>query len=273
MGIVFVFSAVLLIGFCAWQIITTLQERHLSKQEYERTRESYVSVFEGKEDEEEFVWNYEEPETEKEEEEYFPQISVDIEGLLKQNPDFVAWLYYADGAVSYPVVQETKAKINKYMKTTFEGKPNPSGCIFIPYDADPSFRFMNTFLYGHNMANGSMFGTLKKVYQDPSKALDPYFYIWTKDYLVIKYRVIAVYVVDKDSEMFSVPLSEEGYAEYLGKVLSYGAFNKYTLFTDAEKTAMKNAKPIVTLSTCYGAAGTPKRLLVQGVEIVRKDAK
>ena len=52
----------MMIGYCASQIITTLEERHLSKQEYEQTRESYVSILPPREEEpageEEFIWNY-----------------------------------------------------------------------------------------------------------------------------------------------------------------------------------------------------------------------
>lgn len=258
--ILIIFATVLFIGYCSWQIITTLQERYLSKQEYERTRESYVSA----------ITPPEETEEEEVVDDGWPKITIDVEGLLAQNPDFTSWLYYEDAAINYPIVQETKLEMNKYLKTTFEGNSNPSGCAFIPFDADPDFRYMNTFVYGHNMMNGTMFGTLKQVYQYPAKCLNPYFYVWTREHETIKYRVIAAYVVDQSDEMYSIPLTAEAYSDYVNKALQHGAMNKYVPFEEAEKTAMNNAKPIVTLSTCYGAAGTSKRLLVQGVELERK---
>ena len=207
------------------------------------------------------------------EEDPFPDIEVDIEGLLAENPDFVAWLYYEDGDVNYPVVQETASGVNKYLKTTFEGTENSAGCVFIPYDADPALRYKNTFVYGHNMKDGSMFGGLKNVYRKPEEAKDPYFYVWTKDYEVIRYRVIAAYVVEYDSEMYAIPLTDEAYKTYLDAALELGKMDTYVPFTEEEETAMEECNPIVTLSTCYGSAGTSKRLLIQGVELERRNAR
>ena len=267
-SILIVLAAVLTIGYCAWQIITTLQERYLSKQEYERTRESYVSAI----DEPEISGpEIKDEETEDEEDDPFPDMTVDVDGLLQQNPDFTAWIYYKDAKINYPIVQETITAVDRYLKTTFEGNQNPSGCTFIPYDADANFRFLNTFVYGHNMANGSMFGTLKSIYHDPSKYLDPYFYIWTKEHQVIRYRVIAAYVVDSGSPMYSIPLTSKGYQEYINNAFSLGSFDQYVVFTEEEKAKIKSGSPIVSLSTCYGPAGTSKRLLVQGVEIERRN--
>ncbi len=262
-SILIIFAAVLIIGICAWQIISTLQERYLSKQEYEKTRESYVSAIKPEmipkeEEEEEYV-------------DYYPQLSINIDGLLAQNPDYVAWLIYEDAEIAYPIVQETYAELNKYLDTTFEGNHNASGCIFIPYDADPSFRYLNTFVYGHNMMNGSMFGQLKDIYNQPEEFENPYFYIFTKDHNAIRYRIVAAYIVDNNSEMYSIPLSNEAYTEYLDKALVKGAYNKIVPFTQAEKACMDRYSPIVTLSTCYGPAGTTKRLLVQGVEIEKRE--
>lgn len=248
-------------GYSAWQVITILQERYISRQEYDRARESYVSAIQPKEEEEE--------ETEKNVDP-FPSIKVDIDGLIRKNPDFTAWVYYADADISYPVTQETGGEINRYLHTTFEGTENPSGCIFMPFDADPAFRYMNTFLYGHNMKDGGMFGRLKDVYRAPEKAADPYIYIWTRDNEVIRYRVISAYIVEKDSEMYSIPIGMEGYRTYTEKAMRLGAMNKYVTLNAEEESALESGNPLVTLSTCYGSAGTSRRLLVQGVEIERR---
>ena len=258
----FIVAAVALIGVSAWQIIKILQERYISREEYDRARESYVSAIQPKEKEEG-----------EEEDDPFPDLEIDIKGLLAENPDFVSWLYYEDAKINYPVVQENSVDVNKYLKTTFNGTENSAGCVFIPYDADPAFRYKNTFLYGHNMKDGSMFGGMKNVYRKPAEAKDPYFYMWTKDYEVIRYRVVAAYVVDYDSEMYSIPLTEEAYQAYLAAALKLGAMDSYVPFTEEETTAMEECSPIVSLSTCYGSAGTSKRLLIQGVEIERRNVQ
>ncbi len=34
----------------------------------------------------------------------FPDISLDVERLLAENGDFIAWIYYADGKLNHPIV-------------------------------------------------------------------------------------------------------------------------------------------------------------------------
>lgn len=199
-----------------------------------------------------------------------PDRDIDIEGLLSRNPDFVGWLYYGDGGVDYPVVKEHEDDINGYLHRTFDGEPSSSGCIFISYDAADDFKDLNTFLYGHNMKNGSMFGSLKQVFRNPSdKFTDPYFYIWTKDHECIAYRIVSMCVVDKDSSVFAIPTDKASYETYLGSVLIAGRIDSLVPFTEFEEDTMNNTSPIVTISACYGAAGTRNRLLIHGVEIYR----
>ena len=91
--VLFILAAVALIGFSAWQIISILRERYISREEYDRARESYVSAIQPKEDAEE----------EPTETDPFPDLEIDIEGLLAKNPDFVAWLYYEDSCPTMPM--------------------------------------------------------------------------------------------------------------------------------------------------------------------------
>lgn len=252
-----IIGSVALIGFSAWQIITVLQERYICRTEYEQARESYVSAIQPKQN----------ADVADVEADPFPKIDIDVEGLLEKNEDYVAWLYYEDAKISYPIVQESGDEVNKYIHTTFDGTENPAGCIFMPFDSDPMFRYMNTFLYGHNMKDGSMFGRLKNIYRDPKEAKNPYFYIWDLDENVTRYRVFAMYVVDKSDPMYSIPLKIEAYRDYVDKALKLGSMDGYIPFTEAENQAMEEGAPVVTLSTCYGSAGTSRRLLVQGVAV------
>lgn len=204
----------------------------------------------------------------------FPNINIDIDGLMTVNPDFVCWIYYKDGNVSYPVVKEQSNDIDGYLHRTFEGKSSSAGCLFIPYDASDDFTNLNTFIYGHNMRKGSMFGSLKFLYNNPAGYFkEPYFYIWTKNHERIMYRVISVYVVDKDSNMYAIPSGKSAYNEYLNDALKFGSTGNRISFTDEELQAMNSISPILTLSACYGAAGTHNRLLVQGVEVFRESFK
>ena len=81
--------------------------------------------------------------------------------LKKINPDLIGILSVPALDLTYPVVQGDDNI--KYLSYTFEGKKNPAGCLFVDYENDSSFTDDNTFIYGHNMKNGSMFGCLKKM--------------------------------------------------------------------------------------------------------------
>lgn len=85
----------------------------------------------------------------------------DYEKLHGINNDLVCILSIPSLGLKYPVVQ---SKDNtKYLNLTFEGNKNPAGCLFMDYENTPNLTDPNTYIYGHNMKDGSMFGSLKKI--------------------------------------------------------------------------------------------------------------
>ena len=249
--------SICLILLCLGYVGRIIFEYHESDMEYEEIHRTYVEDIDTA-----VPVSYESP---------ISYRDIDLEGLLSQNPDFVCWLSYADGDVDYPIVKEQEDDINGYLHRTFEGQANGAGCLFIPYDASYNFTDSNTFVYGHNMKNGSMFGSLKKIFRDPkANFTDPYFYVWTRDWEAVMYRVISMYVTDKDSSFFGIPKGDSAYDEYLSDILKAGSMNGFIPFTEAEEQAMTDRNPIVTFSVCYGHAGTRNRLLVHGIEIYRE---
>lgn len=90
---------------------------------------------------------------------------VDFDGLKAQNPDVAAWIQIPALEVSYPVVKGTDNEY--YLHHMFDGQEHKNGSIFIDYHNQADFTDHNTIIYGHNMKNGSMFGTLSR-YQEES---------------------------------------------------------------------------------------------------------
>lgn len=262
-------AAVIVFAVSAWNVAVILKDRHTSALEYGRLREAYVPMNPVSWDQAEAAFEASPNEPQYRE---YPESAVDMQGLLEKNPDAVAWISYEDANISYPVVQEQEDEPGKYLHTTFGGSENPSGCIFVSNDADAGFRQKNTFIYGHNMKNGEMFGHLKDIYREPEQAVNPYFYLWTMDGQVIRFRMIAAYVVAEDSSMYYVPQTAEEYENYVDQAMELGSAVQRFPLKPEEKEAIEAGNPLVTLSTCYGAADTPWRLLVQGVEIERKDS-
>jgi sortase B len=82
---------------------------------------------------------------------------IDFDALLAINPHTVAWIALHGSDISYPVVQTLDN--SQYLNRTFEGQSNRSGTIFLDHRDDSDFRSLAR-VYGHNMRDGSMFGTL-----------------------------------------------------------------------------------------------------------------
>ena len=117
----------------------------------------------------------------------------DFQALSAMNPEVVGWVTVPDTAISYPVVQ---AKDNeKYLHTTFEGKKNSSGCIFMDKDSKADASGQHTILYGHNMKNGSMFHELVQYKKADFFNAHPIIYYDTLQGR-ITLRVIAAYAAD-----------------------------------------------------------------------------
>lgn len=104
---------------------------------------------------------------------------VDFESLKKVNEDIIGWIRVNALDISYPIAQSTNN--DYYLHRTFERVDNFAGCIFMEYQNHSDFSDKNTIIYGHNMKNGSMFGTLRKFYEDEVYEKAPYFWIYTPD--------------------------------------------------------------------------------------------
>lgn len=169
---------------------------------------------------------------------------VDFETLQEVNKDVIAWIYIEDADISFPVLQ---GKTNKqYLFQSYKKEYLTAGSIFIDYRCGRNFEDKNTVLYGHNMHNGSMFGSLKKYKQDEYKNDHPYIYILTPDGEWSKYEVIAFYQAAVDGPLYHLPLKadcEESEFDELAEAVKTS--NQYSDMED-----MKHEDQFITLSTC-----------------------
>lgn len=77
--------------------------------------------------------------------------------FLQINNDYKLWLNIPNTKINYPVVQTINNEY--YLNHNFKKDPNIGGTIFI--DNKYSFeKSQNMIIFGHNMRNKSMFGTL-----------------------------------------------------------------------------------------------------------------
>lgn len=85
-------------------------------------------------------------------------LSVEFNDLKKKNPDTVGWLKVNNTNVNYSVVQTNDNSY--YLKHDFNKKWNYAGWIYGDYRDDFQYFGTNTIMYGHNMTNRTMFGSL-----------------------------------------------------------------------------------------------------------------
>lgn len=218
-----------------------------AQSEYEALREAVVEIEEPVEEEKETV--------EEEDIPYYPQLSIDFASLKETNADLVGWLYFPALEISYPLVQGEDNSY--YLKHSFEGEKNSAGCIFLDCEASTDFSDRNTFVFGHNMRDGSMFGSMKQLLNGTASCEEePYFYIYTEETVCI-YHIFSYYKTNASSDRYATFSSDESYDAYVAEALELTEFT-----SDCDLSTRGN---IVSLSTCYGAAGTSTRNLLHGM--------
>ena len=89
-----------------------------------------------------------------------PEVLDEYAGLYAENSDTIGWLKIDGMTIDY-VVMQAPDEINKYLRHDFYGKDSTRGCLFVDEYCD-IFNSDNIIIYGHNMKDGSMFGTLDK---------------------------------------------------------------------------------------------------------------
>ena len=171
-------------------------------------------------------------------------ISVDFDGLKRENPDVVGWLYCPGTVINYPVVQA--ADNEQYLSRMLDGSYHAAGTIFLDCRCDGSFQSSNSILYGHNMRDDSMFGTLE-YYEEPAYwTAHPKLYLLTPeaDYEV---RLLVGRYVPLDDEIYEADWTPEALREYLHEAMGDSSLD----------AGCMEVERVLTLSTC--GAGTQER--------------
>jgi len=78
--------------------------------------------------------------------------------IYGQNEDLVGWLYIPGTPIDYPVLQSEVQ--DYYLRRDFYGRSNENGQLILDHSCDPWTPSYNLVISGHNMKNGTMFGSL-----------------------------------------------------------------------------------------------------------------
>ena len=167
---------------------------------------------------------------------------INFEELKNKNSDTVAWLKVENTNIEFPVV---KANDNSYYLThNFNKENNSAGWIFADYKNKFNGTDKNIVIYGHNMRNDSMFGTLKDVIKEEwyNNENNKYITLVTEnDYSI--YEVFSVYQIEKEDYYIKTDFnSSKEFEEFLQKVKER-SFKDFNIDISKENS-------ILTLSTC-----------------------
>lgn len=129
-------------------------------------------------------------------------IQVDFDLLREQSADVIGWLYCEDTPINYPLAQAGDNSF--YLRRLLDGTPNNSGTLFADSRCARDFSDFHTIIYGHNMKNGTMFGTLKKYENQAYYDDHPILWLLTPqgDFQV---ELLAGFVTSSTSDAYSLP--------------------------------------------------------------------
>lgn len=223
--------------FAGYKLISTLGKYKAASNTYSKVE----SIFETKEGTEEddapFVWDY--------------------NSLLSVNSEAVGWIY-CKGVLSYPIVQSFDSNGNsKYLYNLIDGTPNDCGTLFVDTNQPEGLNGVYSIIYGHNMNDGSMFGSLQKY----NRSDDSYYkehptmdiYIAENHYV---YNVVAAFTTPVDSFVYNYSITDdEAYNNFVNTAKANSLYAAYT----GEIAANSN---IVTLSTCTPDNSDTSRFVV-----------
>lgn len=170
--------------------------------------------------------------------------------ILNDNPDTVGWIKINGTKIDYPVVQHSDN--DYYLKHDFKKNNNSAGWIFMDYKND--FNDQNIVIYGHHRRDGSMFGSIDKLFDRDFYKENDNEIILIREKEILRYKIFSVYKVSNKEPYNSLNFDdfEEAIIELNKK--SEIAFNE----------DLTGASQIITLSTCH--SNNWDRLVVHGVK-------
>ncbi len=181
-------------------------------------------------------------------------LGTDLAQLRRTNPDVLGWITIPGTQLDYPFLQGEDNRY--YLQHTWQGKRNAAGSVFLECKVSPDFSDFNTIIYGHNMKNGSMFGSLRQYRTQSHYQENPCIYI-VDDAGVRRYEIFAAFEAEVVGYTYRLDLDTP---EKKQAFLDYSAARS-VIQTDLTPTVEDS---VITLSTCTGN-GYDHRWVVQAV--------
>ena len=180
--------------------------------------------------------------------------NIDLNALQEVNEDVMGWILIPGTSVSYPLMDGDDNLF--YLEHTWDKNSNSVGSIFLEENCSSDLDDFNTIIYGHNMKDKSMFGSLKLYKDEEFWKSAPYVYIVTEDG-VLRYDVFATFEASVEGHVFWLDIKEDATKH---KFIDASMDNS-EIYTGVTPSVSDR---ILTLSTCTGS-GYENRRVVQAV--------
>ncbi|MCD8361786.1 MAG: class B sortase [Lachnospiraceae bacterium] len=245
---------VCLVIFCGWKLISIISEYGSGSKEYNQLEQYVLSDAVSPEDADDTGDDSADADSETEDDEFVMQ-RIDFASLQAINNEAVGWIEIPDTKISYPVVHTTDN--SWYLTHTFSGDANSSGCIFVETANSADFTDLHTIIYGHNMKNGSMFGTLKQYKKQSYYENHPYIYIDLEDGTHC-YQIFSCHEAETTDISYTIGYAQDDvYQAFLDELTASSLYDT--------GVSVSTSDSVITLSTCT-SNGT-KRFVVHAKKL------
>lgn len=167
--------------------------------------------------------------------------AIDFTAIAKDGyTNCVAWIYIPDTAVNYPVFYS--GENDYYLHHTGKGEESVAGAIYLDGRNARDFGDTHNILYGHHMADGSMFAGLKSFKDAEYYPEHRYGVLITPEgYRVIEF--FSGYVASVDQDAWTIEYGgEENYVNWINAECALSCFRADTVPLSGDR--------VITLSTC-----------------------
>lgn len=167
---------------------------------------------------------------------------VDFKKLKSENSDVVAYIKVNNTNIEYPIVKTSNN--NFYLNHSFDKSKNSRGWIFADYKNKFDNTDKNIVIYGHNMRDESMFGSLKNILNEEwyNNAENKNITFLTEKGNYI-YKVFSIYKIESEDYYIKTNFkNDEDYEKFLNTIKNRSIKNFDINLNINDK--------IITLSTC-----------------------
>lgn len=179
---------------------------------------------------------------EKNEDENKEESKVDFNKLKEQNSDAVAWIKVNNTNIEYPVVKGSNNSF--YLNHSFDKSNNSAGWIFADYRNKFDNTDKNIVIYGHNMKDNSMFGSLKNILNSDwyDNEENTNIILYTENEKCI-YKVFSIYKIESEDYYITTEFENDKKFEQFVNTIKKRSIKEF----DIDVSESDN---ILTLSTC-----------------------